>query len=76
MKTMINTEKLKKDLVSMRYSKDQSMDTACKEIGISKPTYSRMENGNTPDALTLLKESPKRFSSSIFILKSSQHGLI
>jgi transcriptional regulator with XRE-family HTH domain len=57
MKTMINTEKLKKDLVSMRYSKDQSMDTACKEIGISKPTYSRMENGNTPDALTLLKVS-------------------
>jgi transcriptional regulator with XRE-family HTH domain len=54
---MINTEKLKKDLVSMRYSKDQSMDTACKEIGISKPTYSRMENGNTPDALTLLKVS-------------------
>ena len=31
------------------------MDTACKEIGISKPTYSRIENGNTPDALTLLK---------------------
>lgn len=54
---MINTEKLKKDLVSMRYSKDLSMDTACKEIGISKPTYSRMENGNTPDALTLLKVS-------------------
>lgn len=51
----INTEQLKKDLLSMRYSKDQSMDTACKEIGISKPTYSRIENGNTPDALTLLK---------------------
>ena len=51
----INTEQLKKDLLTMRYSKDQSMDTACKEIGISKPTYSRIENGNTPDALTLLK---------------------
>lgn len=54
---MINTEKLKKDLASMRDSKQQSMDAACKEIGISKPTYSRMENGNTPDALTLLKVS-------------------
>lgn len=54
---MINTEKLKKDLASMRDSKEQSMDAACKEIGISKPTYSRMENGNTPDALTLLKVS-------------------
>jgi transcriptional regulator with XRE-family HTH domain len=57
MKMMINTEKLKKDLASMRDSKEQSMDAACKEIGISKPTYSRMENGNTPDALTLLKVS-------------------
>ena len=57
MKMMINTEKLKKDLASMRDSKQQSMDAACKEIGISKPTYSRIEKGNTPDALTLLKVS-------------------
>jgi transcriptional regulator with XRE-family HTH domain len=52
---MIDTEKLKKDLFHVRGLKNQSMDASCKEIGISKPTFSRIENGNTPDALTLLK---------------------
>jgi transcriptional regulator with XRE-family HTH domain len=54
---MIDTEQLKDDVVTLRKHKDISMDVACKEIGISKPTYSRIEKGNTPDALTLLKLS-------------------
>jgi len=50
----IDTEQLKKDLVSARKDKFLSMDLACKEIGISKPTLSRIEKGNTPDAKTML----------------------
>ena len=52
---IINTEQLANDVSSLRKHKNQSMDAACKEIGISKPTFSRIEKGNTPDALTLLK---------------------
>lgn len=52
---MINTEQLADDVASLRRYRDQSMDVACKEIGISKPTFSRIEKGKMPDALTLLK---------------------
>lgn len=52
---IIDTQQLADDIASLRKHKDQSMDTACKEIGISKPTFSRIEKGSTPDALTLLK---------------------
>lgn len=52
---IINTEQLADDVASLRKHRDQSMDAVCKEIGISKPTFSRIEKGSTPDALTLLK---------------------
>lgn len=55
MKMMINTEQLADDVASLRKHKNLSMDAACKQIGISKPTFSRIEKGSTPDALTLLK---------------------
>jgi len=51
---MINTEQLKDDVFTHRKHKNISMEVACKEIGISKPTYSRIENGKTPEASTLL----------------------
>ena len=52
---MIDNKKLKKQVADLRKTKDISMDVACKEIGISKATLSRIENGKTPDAITLLK---------------------
>jgi DNA-binding XRE family transcriptional regulator len=51
----INTEQLADDIASMRKHKELSLDKACKEIGISKPTLSRVENGKNLDSLTLLK---------------------
>lgn len=32
-----------------------SVDACAKEIGISKPTLSRIENGNMPDLITFFK---------------------
>jgi len=52
---MILLDNLKKDVIKLRQKKDISMDIACKEIGVSKATLSRVEKGNTPDALTLFK---------------------
>lgn len=52
---IIDTKQLADDVASLRKHRDQSMDAVCKEIGISKPTFSRIEKGSMPDALTLLK---------------------
>lgn len=53
---MINTVKLSADVAALRNSKNISMDVACKEVGISKPTFSRIERGvSFPDSVTLLK---------------------
>jgi transcriptional regulator with XRE-family HTH domain len=53
---MINSDKLKTDVAAFRSTKNISMDVACKEIGISKPTFSRIERGvSFPDSGTLLK---------------------
>lgn len=53
---MINTQKLSADVAALRNSKNISMDVACKEVGISKPTFSRIERGvSFPDSVTLLK---------------------
>lgn len=51
-----DSESLKKDLRLKRIiDLELSMDVACKEIGISKATLSRVENGNMPDLLTFFK---------------------
>ena len=51
-----DSESLKKDLRLKRIIElELSMDLACKEIGISKATLSRVENGNMPDLLTFFK---------------------
>lgn len=53
---MVNIERLKTDVAALRTSKNISMDIACKEIGVSKPTFSRIERGvSLPDSSTLLK---------------------
>ena len=51
----IDTESLSKELSELRKQKNLSMDKACKEMELSKPTLSRIEKGRIPDALTLLK---------------------
>jgi transcriptional regulator with XRE-family HTH domain len=49
-------EAVKRDIRYKRLIERQiSMDVCCKEIGISKPTLSRIEKGNTPDLLTFLR---------------------
>jgi transcriptional regulator with XRE-family HTH domain len=51
-----DSESLKKDLRLKRIIElELSMDVACKEIGISKATLSRVENGSMPDLLTFFK---------------------
>ena len=61
MNTMIedviyDKEAVKRDIRYKRLIERQiSMDVCCKEIGISKPTLSRIEKGNTPDLLTFLR---------------------
>jgi transcriptional regulator with XRE-family HTH domain len=51
-----DSESLKKDLRLKRIIElELSMNVACKEIGISKATLSRIENGNMPDLLTFFK---------------------
>lgn len=47
---------LKKDLITKRQiDNNMSMDEACKEIGISKATLSRLEKGRLPDMETFAK---------------------
>jgi len=51
-----DSESLKKDLKTKRIIElELSMNVACKEIGISKATLSRIENGSMPDLLTFFK---------------------
>lgn len=52
-----DSESLKKDLRTMRIIElEISLDDCAKRIGISKPTLSRVENGNVvPDLLTFFK---------------------
>lgn len=51
-----NSEKLRGDIITKRVIKNkQSMDEAAKEIGISKPTLSRLEQGKLPDIITFGK---------------------
>ena len=51
-----DSESLKKDLRLKRIIElELSMNVACKEIGISKATLSRIENGSMPDLLTFFK---------------------
>ncbi len=52
-----DSELLKKDLRTMRIIELQiSLDDCAKRIGISKPTLSRVENGNViPDLFTFFK---------------------
>jgi transcriptional regulator with XRE-family HTH domain len=51
-----DSELLKKDLKTKRIIElEISMDVCAKEIGISKPTLSRVENGSMPDLLTFFK---------------------
>jgi len=53
---LFDREKLKRDIRYKRLMETQiSMDVCANEIGISKPTLSRIEKGNTPDLLTFLK---------------------
>ena len=49
-------KELKKDLITKRcIENDMTMDEACKEIGISKATLSRLENSKLPGVETLGK---------------------
>jgi transcriptional regulator with XRE-family HTH domain len=49
-------EELKKNLITKRLiENNMTMDEACKEIGISKATLSRLEKGKIPDVETLGK---------------------
>jgi transcriptional regulator with XRE-family HTH domain len=51
-----DSESLKKDLRLKRIIEcNLSMDVCSKQIGISKPTLSRIERGNMPDLLTFFK---------------------
>jgi DNA-binding XRE family transcriptional regulator len=51
-----DTESLKKDLRLKRIIElELSMDICAKQIGISKATLSRIENGSLPDLITYFK---------------------
>lgn len=51
-----NSERLRKDLKYKRVvCLEISMDVCSKEIGISKPTLARLEQGNMPDLITFFK---------------------
>ena len=51
-----DSESLKKDLRLKRIIElELSMDLCARNIGISKSTLSRVENGNMPDLLTFFK---------------------
>jgi transcriptional regulator with XRE-family HTH domain len=50
-----DSKQLKQDLITKRcIDNDMSMDDACKEIGISRATLSRIERSRIPDLLTLI----------------------
>ncbi len=49
-------ESLKRDLKTKRViDLGVSMEVCSKQIGVSKPTLSRIENGNMPDLITFFK---------------------
>jgi transcriptional regulator with XRE-family HTH domain len=51
-----DSESLKKDLRLKRLIEfELSMDSCAKQIGISKSTLSRVENGSLPDLITFFK---------------------
>jgi DNA-binding XRE family transcriptional regulator len=51
-----DSESLKKDLRLKRIIElELSMDACAKQIGISKATLSRIENGSLPDLITYFK---------------------
>lgn len=51
-----NTKEFKKDVITKRkIDNDFSMDVACKQIGISKATLSRIEKGKIPEIDTFIK---------------------
>lgn len=51
-----DSETLRKDLKYKRVIElEISMDVCSKDIGISKPTLARLEQGSMPDLLTFLK---------------------
>jgi transcriptional regulator with XRE-family HTH domain len=51
-----DNESIKRDLRYKRLIESHlSLEVCSKQIGISKPTLSRIENGNTPDLLTFFK---------------------
>jgi len=55
-KIIYDSEAIKRDLRYKRIIElEISMDICSKQIGISKPTLSRVENGNMPDLLTFFK---------------------
>lgn len=51
---MFNNELFQNDIIEKRKDEKQSMDIACKIIGISKATLSRLEKGNVPDIKTFV----------------------
>ncbi len=65
---MFKKEELRKDLITKRcIDNNMTMDEACKEIGISKATLSRLEKSKIPDIETLgkicfwLKTEPNKY---------------
>lgn len=53
---MFKKEELRKDLITKRcIDNNMTMDEACKEIGISKATLSRVEREKLPDVETFGK---------------------
>lgn len=71
-------QELKKDLITKRcIENDMTMDEACKEIGISKATLSRLEKSKLPDVETLgkvcgwLKTEPNKY---FVIIRKRQDG--
>lgn len=56
MEQKFNKESLRKAVKNKRLLVDEvGMDKACKEIGISKATLSRLENGSVVDLETFVK---------------------
>lgn len=54
--TIFNKKEFQRDVLTRRrIDMNISMEVACAEIGISKATLSRIENGKTPEIDTFLK---------------------
>ncbi len=51
---IFDKETFKNSVIQKRKEDKQSMDVACKLIGISKATLSRIENGGMPDTNTFI----------------------